>query len=669
MLNCFLSRLKSGCSARSRREQRRRTAAAYRITEPLEVRQLLTTLFDDLAAASGGDYAVSGSTWEAAVFTTDNSSYTNLTASLLMFQSDSGSLLLDLYSDGDLKPESLLGTFAPPSSIGSTLSVTDFSLSDVTLAANTNYWLVLHASVGTFNWGWTSDFTIMSDWAESTDSGSTWYSDNAYPFQYRVVGTTGSETPSVSIADASTTEGNSATTTLTFTATLSSASSSTVTVAWATAADTASAGTDYTTASGTLSFAAGVTSQTFDVTIAGDTTVESDETLFVNLSSPANAAISDAQAVGTITNDDVAVSAPTITGPAAATESSTPTITWTSVSGASGYRVWISNLSTGTSPLIDAAVESTSYVPTSLGIGVYRVWVRAKFPDSSITGWSSPHDFHVNTRVTLAGITTPSKNGLPTLTWTALAGAVKYDVWVNNKSTSTSQVLRDQNVTGSSYTVTEALPLGQFIFWVRGIDAGDVAGQWSIGIFTTVVIAPSITSPSDSTLDTTPIISWTALNGAAAYDLWMAPSGSSTATIRQKALTLTSYTVPSTLASGSWNAWVRGIAANSFSGAWSAVRTFNIGGGPTVISPTASSTVGVRPTFTWTSVDASDHYEIWVNRLDTFVTKYLYSNSVSSVNYTPSTNMAAGSYRVWIRAIAADGSLSAWSTGVTFSVA
>jgi hypothetical protein len=40
------------------------------------------------------------------------------------------------------------------------------------------------------------------------------------------------------------------------------------------------------------------------VTINGDTGFESDETLFVNLSSPVNATISDGQGLGTITNDD-----------------------------------------------------------------------------------------------------------------------------------------------------------------------------------------------------------------------------------------------------------------------------------------------------------------------------------------------------------------------------
>ena len=49
---------------------------------------------------------------------------------------------------------------------------------------------------------------------------------------------------------------------------------------------------------------AGNTTTTISVTIRGDTTRESSETFFVNLTSPSGATIADTQGVGTITNDD-----------------------------------------------------------------------------------------------------------------------------------------------------------------------------------------------------------------------------------------------------------------------------------------------------------------------------------------------------------------------------
>ena len=77
----------------------------------------------------------------------------------------------------------------------------------------------------------------------------------------------------------------------TITATLSNTWDQTVTVDYATADGTAAAGTDYTDTSGTLSFSAGVTSQSFDVPILGATAIVSTTTFDVSLSSPSNAAL------------------------------------------------------------------------------------------------------------------------------------------------------------------------------------------------------------------------------------------------------------------------------------------------------------------------------------------------------------------------------------------
>jgi hypothetical protein len=97
----------------------------------------------------------------------------------------------------------------------------------------------------------------------------------------------------------------------TFTVTLTPAAPGPVTVNYATADGTASAGADYTAASGTLTFATGETSKTVMVPILQDVLDESDETFNVNLSGATGpAAIGDAQGVGTITDDDPMPSIP-----------------------------------------------------------------------------------------------------------------------------------------------------------------------------------------------------------------------------------------------------------------------------------------------------------------------------------------------------------------------
>lgn len=110
--------------------------------------------------------------------------------------------------------------------------------------------------------------------------------------------------PALAINDLTIVEGNAGSSVATFNVVLSPVSSQTVTVNYTTANNSASAGTDYVATNGTLTFAPGQTSKAISVTINGDTTLESDESFFVNLSGPVNATIGDDQGVGTIVNDD-----------------------------------------------------------------------------------------------------------------------------------------------------------------------------------------------------------------------------------------------------------------------------------------------------------------------------------------------------------------------------
>jgi len=112
-------------------------------------------------------------------------------------------------------------------------------------------------------------------------------------------------TPSfLMIDDVSAAEEDSGTSDFTFTVTLAPASTSTVTVSYATVRGSATPGVDYTSASGVLTFLAGVTSQPIVVPVVGDTLAEPDETFYVQLSGAAGAAIADSPGVGTILDDD-----------------------------------------------------------------------------------------------------------------------------------------------------------------------------------------------------------------------------------------------------------------------------------------------------------------------------------------------------------------------------
>ncbi|MCZ8067601.1 MAG: beta strand repeat-containing protein [Microcystis sp.] len=110
--------------------------------------------------------------------------------------------------------------------------------------------------------------------------------------------------PTLSIEDVTIAEGNSGTTNAILTVRLNVASDDIVRVDYTTENGTAIAGSDYTTTSGTLTFAPGATSQTIAIPIVGNILNEPDETFSLRLSNAIGAVITDDSATVTITNDD-----------------------------------------------------------------------------------------------------------------------------------------------------------------------------------------------------------------------------------------------------------------------------------------------------------------------------------------------------------------------------
>jgi len=107
---------------------------------------------------------------------------------------------------------------------------------------------------------------------------------------------------SLTISDVTALEPLTGSVTATLTVTLSATSASDVTVDFATADGTATAGSDYTANSGTITIPAGSTTASIDIEILADANAfEGNETVMVNLSNASGAVITDNQGVVTIT--------------------------------------------------------------------------------------------------------------------------------------------------------------------------------------------------------------------------------------------------------------------------------------------------------------------------------------------------------------------------------
>ena len=194
---------------------------------------------------------------------------------------------------------------------GKTIEV-DYETMDGTAEAGSDYTAVLPTTL-TFNPGDTEETFAIDITTDALDEDDETFSValsnesnvTLADSSAQATITDDDEPPTISIADATVSEGNSGTTTADFIVTLSAPSGKTITINYATAAASATAGTDYeVVTSGTLTFPPGDTTETATVTVNGDTIDENNETFLVNLSNESNVTIGDGQATGTITDDD-----------------------------------------------------------------------------------------------------------------------------------------------------------------------------------------------------------------------------------------------------------------------------------------------------------------------------------------------------------------------------
>jgi Calx-beta domain len=214
-------------------------------------------------------------------------------------------------SEGDSGTTAFSFTVRLSNAVGVPVTV-NYATADGTAAAGSDY--VAASGKLTIAAGQTSGtVTVLVNGDRQSEPDETFYLNLSSPTNGVITDGQGmgfiyDDEPHIYISGASAAEGNAGTTALEFTVTLTSAADVPVTVDFATADGMATtADGDYAAASGTVTFAPGVTSQTITVQVNGDATVEPDEDVVVNLSNANNARFDNNQAMGTIVSDDNAV--------------------------------------------------------------------------------------------------------------------------------------------------------------------------------------------------------------------------------------------------------------------------------------------------------------------------------------------------------------------------
>jgi hypothetical protein len=172
------------------------------------------------------------------------------------------------------------------------------------------------------------------------------------------------------------------------------------------------------------------------------------------------------------------------------------------VTGAVTYSFQLRNLTTGvTVQDITNLPTPTWTAPTDLPTGNYRWWSLATGANLLAGNWSAPTDFNVGGSVRF---TTPSAtyNTTPVFNWLAVGGAARYEIQINRVDIAQFNVVRQSNLTGTSFIVTTPLVAGgSYRIWIRAISTTGEVGQWSNTLEFSVARADSTVSDEAPFLD------------------------------------------------------------------------------------------------------------------------------------------------------------------------
>ena len=176
------------------------------------------------------------------------------------------------------------------------------------------------------------------------------------------------------------------------------------------------------------------------------------------------------------------LSAPSVTG--GNDSQGRPTLKWNAVTGAAKYEVYRARSRSGEyikySTATGTSYTNTSYIENG---NTYYYKVRALKSDGTAGAWSSivSVTYRAASTGTLSAPTVTGGNdaqGRPTLTWKAVSGAAKYEVY--RARSRSGEYIKYSTVTGTSYTNTSYIEDGNTYYYkVRALKSDGTAGAWS----------------------------------------------------------------------------------------------------------------------------------------------------------------------------------------------
>ena len=213
--------------------------------------------------------------------------------------------------------------------------------------------------------------------------------------------------------------------------------------------------------------------------------------------------------------------APTVT--MTYSDSGKPKLTWNAVSGATSYRVFRSE-SRGTGYSLLGTTTATSYTNTGAAVGK-TYYYRVKAVNSvGTSGYSNIVSGKAKTAAPAAPSVTAgnSSTGKPQLTWKAVSGAVKYEVYRSTRQNSGYSLLG--TTTSTSYVNTGASTGTTYYYRVKAVNRDGMASGYSNIVSGKATLPAPALNIGLSVSSGKPMLAWDAVPGATSYRIYRSTS-------------------------------------------------------------------------------------------------------------------------------------------------